>query len=63
VFATIRIQGSGTGIAVASLDMNPMSLRALVRFVVLVTALAALTAAYAMDRAHERAGVAATAHE
>jgi hypothetical protein len=63
VFATIKFRDSGAPLAVASTDMKPMSLRAIVRLVVLVAALAALTVAYAMDRAHERAEVAATAHE
>jgi hypothetical protein len=63
VFATIKIRDSGAPHTVASTDMKHMSLRAVVRLVVLITALAALTTAYTLDRCHERTEAVAAAHE
>ena len=62
--AQTGIRRSGTRPASAVDYMSPMSRRAIVRLVVLITAAAALTAAYAMDHARtDQAQQAITSHK
>ena len=63
MFASIAIQSSGTESAGARTRVRPMSRSAIVRVVVLITALAALTVAFALNRSRAQAATATTAHE